>query len=586
MWKVVIFPNESLRGANLVILKSIVRNCPALPDFAVLALLVSGFILASAEAFAQSATRAVDPGQVEKRFEERPRLKKEVAPLIPAIRGELPPERAQAIRFILSGLVVEGATVFPQSELAPFYEGLLAREISLADVYKVAAAIGKKYADAGYLLSQVSVPGQEIELGIIRIRVSEGYLENIIFEGAVQGPTALLETYARRITESQPLRKEVLERYILLMNDLPGVSAIRRLEPVPGREGAYNLIIALSQDAEYGFARFDNRGSRFSGPFQFWLGGGVNSSFGRWNNTQARLITATQTEELQFADFSHSDVVGSEGTRLSMHASVSFSEPGHTLAVDRVKTRGLFGGVGVEHPVIRSRRQDLFMGAQLTAFSSRRDELGSRTIDDRIRALRLSARYGVLDALDGRNNLSTTFSRGLDVLDATGPENSLASRSGAPRDFTKMTFELSRYQPFGPRWGLLALVAGQRSGTKLPLSEQYGIGGEYIGRAYDPAEIAGDDALGGKLEVQWTSPETGGLLSQHQFYLGYDHGATWQRGSTEDFELASASLGTRLMLKGGYFASVEVAKPLTRRVAALGDNGRDPRLFFVLSANF
>ena len=96
----------------------------------------------------------------------------------------------------------------------------------------IAARITARYSEDGYLLSKAVVPAQEVELGVLRIRVIEGHLENIIFEGRVDGPTALLETYARKITESQPLRSDVLERYILLMNDLPGLSAERRLVPV------------------------------------------------------------------------------------------------------------------------------------------------------------------------------------------------------------------------------------------------------------------------------------------------------------------------------------------------------------------
>jgi hemolysin activation/secretion protein len=528
----------------------------------------------------------VDPGQLEKRFQERPTIKKEIAPLIPEIKGELPPERARAIRFVLTGLVIEGATVFPQAALAPLYENLLAREVTLEDIYKVAAAIGRKYADAGYLLTRVTVPGQQADLGIIRIKVVEGYLDNIIFEGQVKGSRALLEAYARKITESHPLRADVLERYILLMNDLPGVSATRRLVPLTTPEGAYNLVITITQKQEYGFARMDNRGSRSSGPFQLWLGGGFNSAFGTWNNTQARFVTATQTEELLFADISHSEIVSDEGTRLSFGASSSSSEPGHALAVDRVKTRGLFASAGLDHALIRSRQQDLFVGAHLNVLNSNRDERGSRTIDDNVRALRLSMRYGVLDGLDGRNNVNLTFSRGLDMLAATQKGDALSSRSSAPVDFTKLTFDLSRYQPLGARWGVLAAVSGQRSGTKLFLSEQYGLGGEYMGRAFDPAEIAGDDALAGKIELQWTSPEGAGFLGQRQYYVAYDHGATWQRGSGEDFELASAAIGARLVLRGGFFASLELAQPLARDVAALGTKGDEPRLFFVLSSDF
>ncbi len=132
--------------------------------------------------------------------------------MIPGLEREIAPEQARTIRFTLSGLVIEGVTAYSQAEFALLYENLLAQEVSLADIYAIADKITKKYAADGYLLFQAVVPGQQVELGIIRIRVNEGYLENIVFEGKVEGTPSLLETYAAKITESQPLRAAVLER--------------------------------------------------------------------------------------------------------------------------------------------------------------------------------------------------------------------------------------------------------------------------------------------------------------------------------------------------------------------------------------
>lgn len=292
------------------------------------------------------------------------------------------------------------------------------------------------------------------------------------------------------------------------------------------------------------------------------------------------------TDELRFGDISHSQIIGEEGTRLNLGASISRSEPGHTLTPDRIRTDGKFASIGIAHPLLRSRRQDLFVGLSFSYLDSERREFGVPAIDDKIRALRLNMRYGVIDGWGGRNNVSLAVSRGLDVFDATHNGDALSSRAGAPHDFTKVVMDISRYQQLSPRWGVLAAVAGQRSGTKLFLSEQFGFGGEYIGRGYDPSEISGDDALGGKIEVQWTSPQGGGFLSQHQYFAQYDYGATWFRSSADDSTLSSLAAGVRFLMRGGYFASLEVAKPLTRPVDAMGLEGDDPRLFFVLSSNF
>lgn len=91
-----------------------------------------------APAYAQSVPGSVAPGQIEKRFQARPSPKKEVAPLIPGVSHEVPPEQARNIRFTLSAVVIDGVTAYPENAFASLYQNLLAREVSLADIYAIA----------------------------------------------------------------------------------------------------------------------------------------------------------------------------------------------------------------------------------------------------------------------------------------------------------------------------------------------------------------------------------------------------------------------------------------------------------------
>ena len=110
------------------------------------------------------------------------------------------------------------------------------------------------------------------------------------------------------------------------------------------------------------------------------------------------------------------------------------------------------------------------------------------------------------------------------------------------------------------------------------------MGGEAFGRAYDPSEITGDDGAAFRLELQRDG--TGRLLQQYQLYGFYDAGEVWTRGSNDSSALGSAGIGVRVLVDDTWLGTLEVSKPLTRSVEAMGEDGRDVRLFFTLAANF
>ena len=80
-------------------------------------------------------------------------------------------------------------------------------------------------------MSKAVVPPQQIERGIIRIDVIEGFVDKVTFQGDVTGPKALLNRYRKKLLNSKPLLSKDLERYLLLVDDLPGLSVKSVLTP-------------------------------------------------------------------------------------------------------------------------------------------------------------------------------------------------------------------------------------------------------------------------------------------------------------------------------------------------------------------
>ena len=110
----------------------------------------------------------VAPGRIEKQFEEETRAKSEFEPIIPEGDEVVPPSESEAIKFVLSGILVEGSTVYDEPEFLPLYESMLGEEVSLGDIYRLAGRISAKYRGDGFILSRAVVPAQRIRDGLVR----------------------------------------------------------------------------------------------------------------------------------------------------------------------------------------------------------------------------------------------------------------------------------------------------------------------------------------------------------------------------------------------------------------------------------
>ncbi len=294
---------------------------------AIVGAIVGFAIIPGQPASAQSVPESAEPELIERQFERPVAPRRYIAPEIPAPDKPLPPEEAKKVRFTFSGVAIQGTTVYRQVDFAPLYEDMLAKEVSLADIYDLAEKITQKYKDDGYILSRAFVPAQKVPFGNVRIVVVEGFVDRVIIKGRVKGSRDLIQSYAEKITESRPLRIKVLERYVLLMNDLPGVTARIALRPSKAGRAAYDLVLKLKHKYVDAFANVNNHGSRFVGPIQILTGVTLNSVAGLYERTRFRYATAKPASELRFLDFQHQENIGAEGTKLALASAARFPSP-------------------------------------------------------------------------------------------------------------------------------------------------------------------------------------------------------------------------------------------------------------------
>ncbi len=536
---------------------------------------------------AQERSAQADPAIIERRIPQQP-LPPKAQPAIPEPRlegPEVPPEPEEI--FILSAVVVEGATVFAQDAFIEIYEPFLARALTLSEIAQIPELITEKYRDAGFVLSRARIVPQGLVAGVLTVEVLEGYVGRV----QIEGPAAEeldWTSYTRPVLDERPLTLATLERMILLINDLPGFT-IKDSRMLRDQENLREFYLSVEVDykAFDGVIYFDNRGTSKVGPLQNYSAFGANNLLSGGERLQiAGFTVPTKPEELGFVSLRYEQPLSSDGLLFFGQPSFSRVEPSDVDQDDQDVSRSVRVVSGLSYPILRSREESLFVGGQFDFRNIEEETDGDTTEEDRLRVLRLDGRYLRSDPFDGFNVVQLEVSRGLNFLDATDDPGPLRSRPDGDAVFTKVTASFRRLQSLPFRFSLLTSAEGQLSDDELLSSEEFAVGGARFGRAFDGSEITGDNGAAALVEFRHDVVIDSSESLSAQLYGFYDWGAVWNRNTEGNGReiLSSAGFGVRFGLWRSLNADLQLAVP----VSGQGDQSSrdDTEFFFTLTASF
>ena len=545
------------------------------------------------EARSQALPGPIAPGRVEQPLQPRPSVAPTGgAPSVPTIPsgGEMP-AGAESMHFVLRGVQVSGATIYPGTTFDDLYRNLVGKDVTVAQIYSVAQAITAHYRSDGYILSQAVLPAQQIANGMVQIRVVEGFVDKVVVKDETTGATnvdrSVLDRLAQKISGVRPLTAKALERYMLLINDLPGVAARSFLSPSASTPGGADLTVVINEKKYDGYATFDNLGSRFVGPLEFSVAGNLDNALGIYERTGLRYVGTFEFSELKYIEATHQEQIGSEGMRLDFTYFRSESQPNNVLGkinglVDSLNNSGL---VVLTYPVIRSRAENLNLRARFEVDNIDVTTGHVETTKDRLRVLRLSGAYNKIDTAlgaPGINLVTIELSQGLPLFDASDKDKP-SSNSRAPSTFTKITAEVQRQQSIAGNWSILLAAEGQLAFTDLLSEEKIGLGGPLYGRGYDPSQIIGDEGIAGKIELQYGRELGLTWFKDYQAYAFFDGGYVHDlhKVVAQSHHLMTTGLGVRSNFTDRISGFVQVAKQLTKSAAVpgTGESGEAMRVW-------
>lgn len=522
---------------------------------------------------------AFSPAQVERQLPQAPNGEEAVVePRQPA--GDQVTVRAPT--FVLAALLVEGATVYDSESLLSTYDRFLGRPVTLQDLDAIAAAVTERYRTDGYALVRTVIPAQAIELGVVRLRVIEGYVSGI--HGA-EAADIRLQRYLRPVTSERPLRTATLQRALLNMAALPGISLRPQLRAVDPAAGAHALVLNAEQRSFDGTATIDNRGSDFVGPWEGVLSLRGYDTLGADELLQLRLAVARETEELRYGEVHGALPVGDDGMQIHGRASRLLARPGGDLESLDVRSRANRYSVGLSYPLRRTVPRADLLDVSLGAYRSRTAVGADRVLQDDLYTLQLGLRQTFRHPGSAVSYSNTTATFGLDWGDSQTRDNGAVGQQGTGNaDFSKLRWRGIHTRPLDAHWQVLAMLDAQYTDTALPSSERYSVGGAQFGRAYDPSELTGDRGAAARLDLirEGLFRSEAWKVSPYGFY---DIGAVWNEDHGGRRSAASAGAGLRWQAQQ-FSGQLELAQPLTRDVASEGDDGDQPRWFVRFSYRF
>lgn len=532
--------------------------------------------------------------QFDDRFAAPREVLSEPGNILPRIDPLAPPPAAEGIRFTLSGVIVEGNSVLSETDLTAVYGELVGSQISVAQVFAIANDITAAYGEAGFPLSRAIIPAQEIDdPGVLRVVVVEGFADSV----EVSGPAAenpLVAGHVERITGERPLSSATLERYLLLGDDLPGFelrSTLRRSETTASATDI--LLSSRATDPTELSLSFDNLGTEAVGPHQLSFEATISNLLHSNSATSLRLINASLNDELIYASFEHSLVLNSEGTELSAGFRGSSSVPGtDTLTAIEFESEAHTWFIGIDHPFIRSRSQNLRGFATFEARNSESRSIGAPISQDRIRSVRLGADYD--RALENGSILaaSVELSFGIPGFGASANDDSLNSRDEGVVDYQKFSADVSYIIPLGlvasdlNGWTFTSEGTLQLTADPLLASEECAFGGGTYGRAFDFSALSGDQCAALSLEVgRELQPDR--TFQNLRYYAFTERAAVRNLDSTAAGSWAtitSAGIGSEIDFNESVYGIFEVAFPMENSAVAALD--RTPRATFSLNMEF
>lgn len=466
--------------------------------------------------------------------------------------------------FVLDGVRFTGASVYDEAELQAVAAPWIGQPAQFSDLRALADAVEARYRQDGYLATRAIIAAQEIEGGVLDIRIVEGVIEAIALRGELGRAEPKVRDLLAPLVGLKPLRWTEAERRLLLARDLPGVSLLASLRAAgTGTEGGLVLVVDAGHDPWDAFLSASNYSAETAGEWIVTGGAAANSLLLPGDRLEGIGLVTPELGEQELALVTYEAPLFTDGLTFELSASATFSEPGGVLEPLDISYEAWTARAMAEYALLRTREWSAWVSAGLDATwqDSGSDVGPGLDIDEELRVAFLGGRLVTREILGGVTDARIELRAGLDALGASEKGDAELSPAGSDPQFQSARANVRYDRLLTPDLSLTGKVAGQIGSEDLPSLELFSLGNYTIGRGFDPGAATGDSGVAGSLElghrIDLPFEER---VSEPEIFGFVEGGHVWRSG--EEDGLASVGLGARARLFDQVDVEATVAVPL------------------------
>lgn len=437
---------------------------------------------------------------------------------------------------------------------------------------EVVVEINNKIVDCfikhDYLLPQISIDKNAMLSGILKLDVKAASINEVVLVGEGD-ENAQLNEYALKIVNNKPAKKSYVQKYLALMNKIPGYDInyqLKENENSSDTETLVDLIVFTRKKQWSAFAGVDNFGTNSLGNYQAH---GMVEAYTPFTKTDSLLFhgsTTNHPDRLSNIGLGYSSIINTYGTTAHLFASYSRDNPtqGQEYTADDGTGKTLRGAIA--HPLFLKAKHDLELeiGSNYKNFTSyevinnvsQKYKVSKYTTGD------IGLNYLFKDNLNSSNMAKITFVGGLGGT----YDNYVDPSDVADKHFKIIKADFKRNQELPSNFSIYTHATYSHSNDNLPDTELSFVGGQEFGRGYDLGTLDGTKMHGITAEIRYTKYlEEKYYIDNIQPYIfgDYSH-INKQDPSTTVSHLESAGAGLRVRFVGMIDLGMEIAQPLKK----------------------
>lgn len=479
----------------------------------------------------------------------------------------------------INAVNITGNTIYDDATLLNVIGEVTGKSYDLAGLKGIANNITDFYRKNGYPFARAYVPAQAISSGELKIEViEENKANNTLNIDVIEGKygkvsangteedVAAAETFLAGLKAGEVIESSQLERSLLILNDLPGVSTTPVVSP-GAESGTGDISVNVVSERKFGGqVGIDNYGNRYTGRVRTSADLFVNSPF--TFGDQLRVSGIVTEEDLFFGSVNYSLPIGGSGLRANIGYAHTYYELGKEFSNLDANGTAQITNAGLSYPLIRSQSKNVTITGNFV-FKNLEDDIdfANLSFDKSSYSLPLAVNFDARDNFVGGGLTygSASWTHGTLDLDSTLKAGDVAANTDG--SFNKYNFDLARIQNLPASFTVLARISAQRASKNLDSSEKFGLGGINGVRAFPSGEGFGDEGELVRMELRYA-------INNVLPYVFYDAGSV--RLNQDRFGGLSASANRRSIAGAGVGVKYENVRWVADATLAWRTVGGEP----------